>query len=186
MIKEEENSIKTFYYPCCNIFGCNGIPEIKFNDNFTIDIACENGKHKKKNIFFETFEKFYLKEKKFENCFNCNKNLDNDHKFVCKKCDHFYCISCFINDEHIKSNINNLNIKNNKCQKHQRELINYCFDCKKSLCVYCIKQNENNPHINHLVNNIYDLIPTINQINNLKSKINQKKLLYEELINSLD
>ena len=119
-----------------------------------------------------------------ENCFKCNRNLDNENKFICKECHLIYCITCFMNDEHIKTNINNLNIKNNKCPIHEKELINYCLDCKKLLCIYCIKQNEH--HLNHSYESIEDMMPSIYKINQLRDKINKKKLAYEELKNLLD
>ena len=178
---------KTFHYPSCNTIGCNGVLEITFNDNFTINISCEKDEnHNKKNIFYETFERFYLKEKKMENCLKCNKNLDNENIFACKECKNKYCVSCFMNDGHIKNNINNLNIKNNKCPIHEKELIYYCLNCKKLLCIYCLNQDKYDPHLNHYYYTLADMMPSINRINQLRHKINKKKLAYEKLQNLLD
>ena len=52
-----------FFYPCCRMDNCGGVLEIKINENkFTLDYECEkNNTHKGKNIYFETFNNFYLK-----------------------------------------------------------------------------------------------------------------------------
>ena len=182
---EEENLLSKFYYPYCNI--CKGVLKIYFNDNFTIDYECENYEnHKKENIYFETFERFYLKEKAFDYCKKCNKNLESDSRYICEECKNSYCSLCFIYDEHIKKDIKKLNIKTNKCKHHQSDLIYYCKECKKYLCIDCLKMNENGNHEEHEYLNILDIMPTINEINKLKQKIEAKEKAYYNLINSLD
>ena len=48
-----------FFYPHCNENECNGLLNIKFNDNFTLDFICDkDSSHKKSNIFFKTFERY--------------------------------------------------------------------------------------------------------------------------------
>ena len=54
-----------FYYPCCPINNCKGVLWIKYiNENSSIDYECEKNKdHKGYNIYFETFNKYYLEQK---------------------------------------------------------------------------------------------------------------------------
>jgi len=62
---------------------CEGLINIRFNSNFYIDCYCDkNENHKGEKIFFPTFEKFYLKEKKLVKCSRCNNNLLN--KYMCE------------------------------------------------------------------------------------------------------
>ena len=145
-MKKEENLLSKCYYPCCS--RCKGILKIFFNDNFTINYECENDEnHKKENIYFETLERFYIKEKVFECCKKCNKNLESDNKYICEECKNIYCNICFLSDEHIKNDIKKLNIKTNKCKLHQSVLNYYCIDCKKNICIGCLKINDNGSHI---------------------------------------
>ena len=47
------------YYPFCKEIGCNGFLNVKIGDNFTLEYECENNAlHKRKNIYFKTFERF--------------------------------------------------------------------------------------------------------------------------------
>ena len=184
-MKKEDNLLPKFYYPCCN--KCKGVLKIYFNDNFTIDYECENNEnHRNENIYFETFERFFLKEKLYDYCNKCNKNLESDNKYICKECKKMYCNVCFIYDEHIKAGINNLNIIKNKCSFHQGDLIYFCKTCKKYFCIKCLKANESGTHENHDYISILDFMPTINEIKNLEKKIIEKEKAYNDLINSLD
>ena len=56
--------LKKFYIPLCR--ECNDILNIKINPlNFSIEYECEfNDYHYDIDIFFKTFERFYLKEQK--------------------------------------------------------------------------------------------------------------------------
>ena len=184
-MKKEDNLFSKFYYPCCN--KCEGVLKVYFNDNFTIDYECEKYEnHKKENIYFETFERFYLKEKVFDYCKKCNKNLESENKYICKECKNIYCSICFNYDEHIKTDIDKLKIKTNKCEHHQNNLIYYCKKCKKYLCIDCLKDNKYGTHENHEYINISDIMPTNDKIKKLKQKINEKEKVYNDLINSLD
>ncbi len=101
----EDINDPVFYYPCCKDKRCDGILKIKINDNYSVDFECDkNENHKKKNLFFKTFERFYLKEKKAEKCSICNSNLENSHRYNCGQCKKLFCGSCFVLDEHIKNN----------------------------------------------------------------------------------
>ena len=184
---KEEISFPKFYYPYCMEKGCDGVLQININEDFSVDFECDkNEKHKKKRIFFKTFERFYLKEKIIEKCLNCDSNLESD-KYKCIKCQKMYCCFCFISDEHIKKDINNLLITNKKCPTHKKEFIQYCSECKKYLCAYCTKDNgDNYLHKNHDIICLIDLIPSENDINSLRNKINQRTKKYQELMESLD
>ena len=92
-------SSKAFYYPCCPVKNCNGVLWIKYiNENFSLDYECEkNEEHKGDNIYFETFEKFYLNKEEY-----IKKNVNNfiNIKDTNNECtDHerqknYYCIDC--------------------------------------------------------------------------------------------
>ena len=184
-MKEE---ISKYYYPCCSEKGCNGILDIKINeDNFSINYFCQNNpKHKKKNIYFKTFERFYLKELTIPKCSKCNISLEKDIRYECKSCRKIYCVFCFIYDEHIKDNNKDLLIINNKCTLHKKDLTLYCTDCHKHLCIFCHKDNEDNNHCEHDIENIYEVIPSLKEINELKEEIKKEKKIYEDYISLID
>lgn len=185
MIEKEDK--KKFYYPFCNEVGCDGILSVKLNDDFSLDYQCsKNEKHKKKKIFYKTFERFYLKEKAIEKCPKCHCDFGND-EYKCIKCNEIYCCYCFKLDEHIKNNIDNLMIIKKRCLIHKKDLVQYCFSCKKNICIYCTKENkEKNPHYEHIIEDFKDLIPSENEIDKLNHKIKKRKERYRELIQSLD
>ena len=176
---------KYYYYPYCKIDNCKGVLKFKINENFNINYECEkNINHKGENIFFKTFERFYLKKKEIEKCCKCFSNLESDYIYKCKVCDKLYCPCCFTSDEHLKKKINNLKIYIKKCKIHKVQLTEYCLYCKKNLCKYCLKSdiNINNLHKYHEIKSLIDLMPSIYEINDLKNKINK----YDELLDSID
>ena len=176
------NLEQKFYYPSCRETGCDGLLKIKINNNFSIDYECgKNKNHNGKNIFFKTFERFYLKEQTIDKCSRCQLKLESNSKYKCKICQNIYCSSCFIYDEHIKNLISNLTIKNQKCSIHKMRLTQFCIDCNKYICIYCKKDNDEEiSHKDHTIQNILDYMPSLNFIDNLKSKIKQK-LKYNDI-----
>ena len=72
--KNDENNTTKFYYPICKIDNCGGVLKFKINkNNFSLNYKCEkNEKHIGKNIYFKTFERFYLKEIEIDKCENVN------------------------------------------------------------------------------------------------------------------
>ena len=187
---EQNNSNLKFYYPICNQKDCDGLLKIKKFDeyNFSIDYVCEKNKnHKGKGIYFDTFEKFYLKERLFMNCSKCNVNLDNNSIYKCRQCGNIFCLNCYKNDSHILENNNNLIIYSTQCKIHQKELIKYCTSCGKKICIYCLKNNYNNDfHKNHRIEDILDNMPSNNDINISNEIIRQKSEFIENLINNID
>ena len=187
---EQNNSNLKFYYPICNQKDCDGLLKIKKFDeyNFSIDYVCEKNKnHKGKGIYFDTFEKFYLKERLFMNCSKCNVNLDNNSIYKCRQCGNIFCLNCYKDDSHILENNNNLIIYSTQCKIHQKELIKYCTSCGKKVCIYCLKNNYNNDfHKNHRIEDILDNMPSNNDINISNEIIRQKSEFIENLINNID
>ena len=181
MSRIEKKSDK-FYYPFCRQNNCGGVLKIKINDNFSIDYECEkNMEHKGKNIYFKTFERFYLKEDCLDKCSICNSLLETLNKFRCKNCNNYYCILCFKYDSHIKENINNFEISSKICPAHKSQFTSYCIDCKEYLCNGCLKGSIDK-HNNHKKVLLLDLMPSDKQIEQLKINIKS----YDNLIESLE
>ena len=181
---KRKNLPEHFFYPICKEVGCNGLLNIKFNNNYSLDCFCDkNVDHQLYDVYFKTFERFYLKEKKIEVCSKCSSKLD-DASYKCINCDKLYCILCFTKDKHIKKNISNLKITTKKCLLHNRDLTQYCHHCDKLYCIYCLKDDETQKE--HSFQNLLDLIPSNNEIINLTRKIQKKKFFYEEIISSIE
>ena len=177
----EENK-NLYYYPFCRNTGCDGVLKIDINPKeFTLDYECDkNEEHKGQNIYFKTFERFYLKEMNKDKCKRCNCFLENNLKYQCKSCENYFCSSCFIFHKHIKQNVNNLLIISTKCQNHNANVVYYCLACKEYLCSYCLKNK--NKHIKHNIEYLYDLMPNKQKIKKMKNRIKE----YEDLINDKD
>ena len=186
-IKINKNHPK-YYYPCCKEENCDGILSIKINENGrSLNYQCDNNyNHKGENIYFKTFERFYLKEKQIPKCSKCDIILENVIKCKCKKCNSFYCIPCSYFHEHIKKNLNEICVINeNKCAIHEKDFTSYCKNCIKYLCHFCIKE-----HNNHEVIILNEIIPSKNSIdqikNEIKIKVNKFSEIYENYFNLLD
>ena len=176
----EENK-NTFYYPFCRNPGCDGVLKIKINKNdFSLDYECDkNEEHNGQKIYFKTFERFYLKEMNKDKCKRCKCFLENNLKYKCKYCNNYYCSSCFIFDNHIKQDVNNILIISTKCKNHNKNIMHYCITCKEYLCSYCLKNK--NIHEDHNTENLYDLMPSKKRIKKIKDKIKE----YDDLINDI-
>jgi len=177
------NGKTTIVIPTCQ--KCSGFLNIKINHlNFSIEYACENDKlHKDKNIYFKTFERFYLKEHELKQCSNCQIILENSEFFECDICKKKYCCKCYIKD--IQENghkYKDNNYINNRCPIHFNDLTEYCFNCNKSICIYCM----NIEHKNHKVICFHNYLPSDIDIENLKKRIKEKSKFYEQLIQKID
>ena len=184
-IEDEQNK---YYIPICRESGCNGYLEFDFdNKDFFIKYNChKNNNHNSNNLYYETFEKFYLKEKYIPKCYKCNIFLENKDKYKCVECNKLYCISCFLSDMHIRKNWINLQIITNKCSKDKNELTYFCKDCQQKVCPFCLRILKNYPHKKHEIESILDEIPSSYILNSLKEKILKKEKYYEKIFESLD
>ena len=150
-------------YPSCA--KCEGLLNLVFSNNLYLDFYCDkNENHKGEKIFFPTFEKYYLKEKKEKNfsCLKCNNNLLNKYIFEVEykndneqKGDKIFCSNCF---QEVYGNIKvhdfNLNIKSNKCKYHDSNLNHYCIECKKYICIFCIIEDKMKIHKSHNIKHL--------------------------------
>ena len=139
--KNGVKKVKKFYLPICRNDNCGGVLKIEINkNNFSLNYKCENNEdHKGTNIYFKTFERFYLKEAKISKCKICNSFLENNISYECKICQEYFCSSCFILHQHFKESLNNILIQSKKCKIHNAINVHYCLNCKKYLCNYCMK-----------------------------------------------
>ena len=170
----EDSLTNKFYYPYCQEYNCSGVLLIKnINDNFSLDYECEeNIAHQRKNIYFKTFERFYLKEKEIIKCSKCNSTYSI---YKCKICGLYYCLSCSIYDAHKKENKNKYIINSNECSIHNKKKEYYCINCHKHLCDSC---TDDEKHKNHKIKNILNLIPSKNKVDEVIDRLKY----YDELI----
>jgi len=181
---------------CPSCVKCDGLLNIVLHEDLYLDFYCDkNENHKGEKIYFPTFEKYYLKEKKEKNvsCFKCNNSLLNKCRYeveykkdkekkVEEKEEKILCTYCFHKEiENIKLDDEHLNFKSNKCKIHDYSLNHYCIDCKKYICIFCIKEDEMWNHKNHNIKNLEDFIPTSKEIIDFQKKIKQKAEFYKEL-----
>ena len=187
MLNNEIDDDKCFF-PICKESGCGGILGLKISEKeFDINYKCEKNSKHKANLYYKTFERFYLKTKSFQKCSKCSIILGNNSEYKCSQCKKFYCVNCYINDEHIKNDQSNLITSFKICKIHQKKLTDYCVNCEKEICVFCLKKNEeNNPHKDHSIIYILNMMPSISEINSLKQRIVEKSKAYENLIISID
>ena len=169
----EINGDKLFA-PLCN--ECKNVLSIKINPlNFSVEYKCTyNNNHKSSdNIYFKTFERFYLDGITFKNTIqSSNENKTQNDKYP---------------NDNINNGDNSFNFSfiNNKCLTHNFDFNFYCLNCKSNLCLFCIK--EDNKHDSHDIENYNDLMPSLNKIKNLKEKMEEKikhtNLLIEKINN---
>ena len=172
------------YYPSCK--ECDGVLNIKIQPlNFSINFECEKDKsHNKNNIYFKTFERFYLKERNLITCSKCHIILENSKFFNCEKCKCIYCCDCYIEDIQINGHKNIVNNKNkNRCDIHNHDLTLYCFNCLKKICIFCLKNGEHN---NHNTKGFAEIMPSSSDIENLQNRIKQKSDYTNYLIKKIN
>ena len=168
------------FIPACQ--KCNGFLNISINPlNFSVEYSCKsNNSHKDKNIYFKTFERFYLKENKLKQCSNCLNILENSEYFECDICKEKYCCKCYIKDIQKNGHKYNDNIyMNNRCLIHNNDLTEYCSNCNKNICIFCTMSVE---HKNHQIIYFHNCMPSDKEIENLKIRIKEKSHFYEKLI----
>ena len=195
MLQREEYEQRMYYLPICRDYNCNGLLDIKIDENeFFISAVCrKNPDHKYHKLYFKTFENDFLKKICLKQCNRCLKILENEDVYKCPQCNIIYCISCHIFDEHYKEKNNNFEIITKKCQRHNKTL-DYCFDCREEICEDCMDNQKDNFHKRHRVINaknkqtknvcesftekvkvkLNDLDCLINSINNWENQLKQK------------
>ena len=177
-MENNENNENKFYCPVCRIPECGGILQFKINkNNFSLNYECDKNKdHCGQNIYFKTFERFYLKEMNKDICKRCNSILKNNLKYKCKLCEHFFCTSCFTFHKHFMKNIDNILIISTNCEIHNNNIMYYCLECKKYICNFCIKNS--NIHEEHKKINLYELMPSKQTLKNFERRMEE----YDDLI----
>ena len=178
------NNLLKIVIPTCQ--KCSGILNIKINPlNFSIEYDCENNEsHKDKNIYFKSFERFYLKEKGLKQCSNCLIILENSEFFECYICKKKYCCRCYIKDVQENGHkCKDNNYTNNRCPIHYNDLTEYCYNCNKNICISCTMSDDNK---NHKIICFHNCIPSVADIKNLKVRIKEKSLFHENLIKKID
>ena len=130
------------------------------------------------------------------NCSECSSNIEiisldeNKIKFICNN---KHNIDLEIK-EYLKKmkHYNNAKLNDDKCDKHKKEYLSYCFDCNIHLCRDCLKKKE---HSYHYKINILEVLPE-NEIlkkikiimqNNKKriNKLKKSKIEKETLLNNI-
>jgi len=179
---KNENKI---YLPKCK--ECDGLLSFTINPlNFTLNAECEfNEKHIYKNIFFKTFERFYLKEQEKYICSKCFLNLENAEIIKCEICNCIYCCRCYIDDVKLNCHKDIIYIKNkNNCNKHFSNFIGSCFTCKANVCINCIKKDD--AHKNHKTEIFLGTIPEFDEVEKLNQNFQNKIIYNNNIISKID
>ena len=176
-----------------NFFSCPKCDErilIALNPiNFSLSYNCENN-HEERNLDYNIFyQNRYINGNKNKLCQQCKKEKLNINKTIyCTICNMKLCGTCMLNHKNIYKH-NNFGLMYNsikKCNKHYMDISLYCKTCNKNLCSFCAKKNkEENEHFNHDIVNFSDLIPRENEIKNNESKLQQKIIKNNAIINKL-
>ena len=176
-----------------NFFSCPKCDErilITLNPiNFSLSYNCENN-HEERNLDYNIFyQNRYINGNSKKVCQQCKKEkLNNNKTIYCTICNMKLCGTCIVNHKNIYKH-NNFGLLYNsvkKCLIHDIDISLYCKTCNKNLCSFCVKKNkEGNEHFNHEVINFSDLIPGENEIKNNESRLQQKIIKNNSIINKL-
>ena len=181
---QNNNNFNKVIFPSCQ--KCDGLLNFEIQPlNFSINYKCEKDEqHKKDDIYYKVFERFYLKEKELRKCYKCQINLENSEYFHCALCKNIYCSKCYIEDIQKNGHTNLITDKNNnRCLIHNCEFTIYCFTCRKSECIFCAK---NDGHKDHLIKSFYQIIPSLKDIEDLKNRVLEKANFTNNLIKKID
>ena len=173
------------FYPYCE--KCNDLLEFEIEPlNFSIKYKCKNDEyHNKSNIYFKTFERFYIKEKELLKCFKCKINLENSEYYNCEECKNTYCNKCYFEDIIINNHKNSNQKENsNRCLTHRSDFIKYCSTCNENICIYCVKNDY--IHDGHSIINYDTLMPSLEDIEKLQKKIKEKGQFTNELLEKIE
>ena len=160
---------------------------------YKIILQCQKG-HNKGNIFLDQFEetqqvdisKIICGECKTNNKANSYKNLF----YRCSQCRLNLCLTCQKRhqNEYKDHNIINYDDKNYICEKHNDKYSSYCFNCKKNICIFCEKEHEK--YKGHIYKDYVKMLPDMKEaktnLEELRNKINEFKIILDGLINKLN
>ena len=161
-------------------------------ENLSINYECsKNRNHYGNNIYYKTFERYYLKEsiEKVYKCSTCLSIIISKELYKCKECNKIFCKECYCSEEHInKDNTNIIKIHQNpkktnlnkKCTKCENNIF-YCFDCIQNICIYC-----SDYHKKHKTINFQALSHSTESIKILQEQITNKSKINENIIISLE
>lgn len=170
------------YYPYCR--ECNSLLSFEIEPlNFSIKYICENNEsHNKRDIYFKTFERFYLKERGIIKCVKCNINLESSEYYNCEECKSIYCNKCYLEDIQKNGHYNSFKaaINNNRCLTHKNDFTKYCLTCHENICFFCIKNEDF--HEGHIIKSYYELIPSLDKIKSIRKKFLEKSQFTNNLI----
>ena len=121
-------------------------------------------------------------------CFNCNAVqgvVDNIANFFyfCKECNRFFCPKCF--KAHYKKfknthSISRIDKIDNICKEHNGPFNSFCVDC--NICPLCLQRI----HFEHKTYTYNSIMPPVNEINEIKSKLDQQKAQLDIIYLNLD
>ena len=150
---------------------CKASSRISIEDNKIRLYDCEN-KHNIEGILIDKFndtQKINISQIKCNGCSN-NNNKGNSYKnkfYRCFTCNMDLCLLCKIN--HNQSHmINNYDLKNFICKKHNDKYIKFCKRCNLNICMFC--QSE---HKQHSIIDFGDIIQNDDKLEQIKMKINK-------------
>ena len=111
------------------------------------------------------------------NCTECSSNLEilsldeNYIKFICNNNHNIYIKI----EEYISKmkQYNNIKLNEDKCDKHKKKFLSYCFDCKYHLCEDCLIQGE---HIYHYKLYILEILPKNEVLDKIRNLIKDNKI----------
>ena len=163
---------------------CGGNACISFED-FKINIECRAG-HKINNMLFNEFQKTqYIDISKIvcEDCQKANKSTSYKNQFYrCISCQKNLCPLC--KAKHDKShNIIDYELRNYKCQLHNKDYISFCKECKIDLCQFC--ESDHKEH-NLIPFGKLIIIPEElkTKVQGIKSKIDEFNKTIEEIMDT--
>ena len=115
------------------------------------------------------------------NCTECSSNIEMlslDENKIKFKCNNEHNIDIEIKEylEKMK-HYNNVKLNDDKCDKHKKEYLSYCFECNIHLCQDCLKEGEHNYHY---IINIIGILPKDKKLKSIENLIenNKKKINY--------
>ena len=116
------------------------------------------------------------------NCSECSSNIEIlslDEKNIKFICNNKHNIDLEIK-EYLKKikQYNNIKLNDDKCEKHKKEYLVYCFDCNIHLCAECLKQGN---HIYHYKINIIEILPEDEVLDKIKKLIINNKIKIKQL-----